>query len=199
MVRSGTQSLLTMSTVLNLTRLPPSGFAAKVFRVDNEADATAVREFCRRCSAFFALVASESDADEAARNLLKARPTSIEPEQKHVIGILRGDECVAIIDLLEDFPRPAEWYVGLLLLAPDERRHGLGTAIWNAMEAWMRLQGVRRIRLIVQEQNPHAAQFWRSVGFHANGQVEQALGNRTNLCWRFEKGLMAPPHPGHDP
>ena len=188
-----------MSTVLDISGLSPDGFTAKAFRGDDEADATAVRDFCRRCSAFFALVAAESDADEAARSLLEARPISIAPVRKHVVGILRGNECVAIVDLLEDFPQPAEWYVGLLLLAPDERHHGLGTAIWNAMEAWLRLQGVRRIRLIVQEQNPHAAQFWQSVGFHANGQVEQVFGSRTNLCWRFEKGFTVPPHPGHEP
>ena len=60
-----------MPTVLDLPGLPPDGFTAKVFRGDDEADAAAVRDFCRRCSAFFALVAPESDSDEAARHLLE--------------------------------------------------------------------------------------------------------------------------------
>jgi ribosomal protein S18 acetylase RimI-like enzyme len=180
--------------VPDLPGLPPLGLAAKMLRATHEADVTDVTEFCRKCSAFFALVASESDADETARNLLEARPPGVEPERKHVVGIQRGNECVAIVDLLEGFPKKAEWYVGLLLLSPEERNRGLGRAVWNAMEAWMRSQGGHLIRLIVQEQNPDAARFWTSVGFSANGQVEQVLASRTNLCWRFEKQLTVPAH-----
>lgn len=187
-----------MSIVPDLAGLPPHGLAARVLRASHEKDLADVTEFCRKCSAFFAVVASEPDAHKAACNLLEARPPSVEPECKHVVGILRGDQCVAIIDLLEGFPRTAEWYVGLFLLSPEERNRGLGTAIWDAMEAWMRLKGGRLIRLIVQEQNPDAARFWRSVGFNANGQVEQVLATRTNLCWRFEKVLTIPAQPENE-
>jgi GNAT superfamily N-acetyltransferase len=183
-----------MSMVPDFVGLSPLGFAAKTLRANHERDVTDVTEFCRKCSSFFALVASESDADETARNLLEARPPGVEPARKHVVGIQRGSECVAIVDLLEDFPRKAEWYVGLLLLLPEERNRGLGRAVWNSMEPWMRSQGGRLTRLIVQEQNPCAARFWRSVGFNADGQVEQVLASRTNLCWRFEKQLTAPVH-----
>ena len=148
--------------------------------------------FCRQCSDFFTLVAGQSLAAEAARHLLESRPLGVEPAQKHVIGFNRSGEIVAIVDLLAGFPREAEWYVGLLLLAPTERTRGLGTAVWNAMEVWIGAAGGRQIRLIVQEQNPAAARFWRSVGFTANGEVEQVLATRTNLCWRFEKQLTAP-------
>lgn len=184
-----------MSIVPDLAGLLPPGLTAKRLRAGHYTDVT---EFCRKCSAFFDLVASGSDADEAARSLMEARPPGVEPERKHVVGILRGNECVAIVDLLEGFPRTAEWYVGLLLLSPRERNHGLGTAIWNAMEAVMRLQGARLIRLIVQVQNHDAVRFWRSVGFNANGQVEQVLASRTNLCWRFEKALTVPVHAEND-
>jgi GNAT superfamily N-acetyltransferase len=179
-------------SIPDIAGLPPLGLAAKMLRASHETDVTDVTEFCRKCSAFFALVASESDADETARNLLEARPPGVEPERKHVVGIQRGNECIAIVDLLEGFPKKAEWYVGLLLLSPEERNRGLGRAVWDAMEAWIRSQGGHLIRLIVQEQNPDAGRFWTSVGFSANGQVEQVLASRTNLCWRFEKQLTVP-------
>jgi ribosomal protein S18 acetylase RimI-like enzyme len=187
-----------MSSVPDFAVLGSLRLAAKRLRASHESDVAEVTEFCRKCGDFFALVASESDADETARHLLEARPPGVEPERKHVLGIQRGNECVAIVDLLEGFPRKAEWYVGLLLLSPEERNRGLGRAVWNAMETWMRSQRCRLIRLIVQEQNPDAARVWRSVGFNANGQVEQVLASRTNLCWRFEKRLTVPAHQEHD-
>lgn len=187
-----------MSIVPALSGLLPHGLTAKMLRASHEADVTDVTAFCRKCSAFFDLLASESDADEAARNLLEARPPGVEPERKHVVGIVRGNEYVAIVDLLEAFPGTTEWYVGLLLLSPEERNRGLGAAIWNAIELRVRLQGGSVIRLIVQEQNPVAARFWRSVGFSASGQVEQVLARRTNLCWRFQKALTAPAHLAND-
>jgi ribosomal protein S18 acetylase RimI-like enzyme len=173
----------------------PSGLAAKTIRATDAADFT---EFCRKCSRFFSLIADDSDAAEMARNLLEARPTGVEPDRKHVIGIQRGSECVAIADLLEGFPHEGEWYVGLLLLLPEERSRGLGRTVWNAMEMWIRSQGGRRIRLVVQQQNPGAARFWTSLGFSNSGQVEQVLMTRNNRCWRFEKELTVPSHADDD-
>lgn len=148
--------------------------------------------FCRQCSAFFTLVAGESPTAETARDLLESRPLGVELTHKHVIGFERSGEVFAIVDLLEGYPGEAEWYVGLLIISPDERARGLGTAVWNAVEAWIRAEGGRHVSLIVQEQNPDAARFWRSVGFTADGKVEQLLATRTNLCWRFEKTLTDP-------
>lgn len=147
--------------------------------------------FCRQCSEFFTLVAGDAPAENTARLLLQSRPPTVPPAGKHLIGFAQGGEIIALVDLLEGFPEEAEWYVGLLLLAPLQRSRGLGTAVWNAMEGWIRDAGGRRIRLIVQKQNPAAARFWSGVGFAARGEVEQVLSNRTNICWRFEKELTA--------
>jgi ribosomal protein S18 acetylase RimI-like enzyme len=181
--------LIALPLLPPLPGLPLLGIAAARLGTGQEA---AVTTFCRQCSDFFTLVAGQSLTAETTRHLLESRPPGVEPAQKHLIGFKRGDEIVAIVDLLEGFPRNAEWYVGLLLLAPTERARGLGTAVWNAMESWLGAAGGRHIRLIVQEQNPAAAQFWRSRGFTASGKVEQVLATRTNQCWRFEKQLAAP-------
>jgi ribosomal protein S18 acetylase RimI-like enzyme len=173
----------------SLPSLSSLGIAAARLGTVQEA---AVTKFCRQCSDFFTLVAGESPAAETTRHLLESRPPGVEPAQKHVIGLQRSGEIVAIVELLEGFPGEAQWYVGLLLLAPTERTRGLGTAVWNAIEAWIGAEGGRHIRLIVQQQNPAAARFWRSVGFTSNSEVEQVLATRTNLCWRFEKQLTVP-------
>ena len=155
----------------------------------HEGDLESVTEFCQECSAFFTLVAGETPAAETALHLLVARPPEVAPTQKHVIGFTRNGKLVAVVDLLEGFPVESDWYAGLLLLAPHESGSGLGTLIWDATETWIRAAGGRHVRLIVQQQNPGAARFWRSAGFMTHGEVEQVLEKQRNLCWRLEKGL----------
>ena len=157
--------------------------------------AATVTDFCRRCSAFFELVTGESDAAKIATELLDKGPPGVDPSRKHVLGIERDDRLVGIVHLIEDFPTEGAWYLGTLLLLPDERNRGTGRAIWTAIETCVHSSGGRVLRLIVQEQNPRAASFWTSLDFVTDGQVPQLMGSRANLCWRFEKHLRdAPAH-----
>lgn len=169
--------------------LLPFGVLAR--RLDSHHEAEVVA-FCAQCSAFFTLVMGECSATDAARNLMESRPQRVEASRKHVIGFECGGALVAIVDVLEGFPDESDWYVGLLLLSPDARGHGLGSEIWKAVEAWIYAAGGRQAKLIVQEQNPDGAAFWRAAGFTTDGTVEQHLLGMTNLCWRFEKSLRVP-------
>jgi Acetyltransferases len=166
----------------------PLGLVARQL---DSSHAVAIETFCRECIAFFTLVAGEAPSDERSRDLLEARPQSVELTRKHVIGFERAGALVAIVDLLEDYPKASDWYVGLLLLSPDERGRGLGTAIWTAIEQWICAEGGRHARLIVQDQNPNGARFWRALGFIDSGTTTQHLQTRTNLCSCFEKPLLA--------
>ena len=154
----------------------------------HEAD---IAWFLRQCSVFCTLMSGELPPDEV-RHLLESRPLGLDLHRKHVVGFERNGTLVAIVDLLDNYPDTTDWYVGLLVLSPNERNRGLGAAIWTAVEAWVRSEGGRRARLIVQEQNPSAARFWRTVGFTADGIGEQHLPARTNRCLRFEKRLTGP-------
>jgi GNAT superfamily N-acetyltransferase len=179
-----------LATLSQFPSLLPLGLAAKKLTRSDEA---AITTFCQQCIAFFTLVAGEAPAADTAHQLLEARPRSVDVTRKHVIGFERGGALIAIVDLLEGYPDETNWYVGLLLLSPDERARGLGTAIWTAIETWIRGEGGSCARLIVQEQNPDAARFWRTVGFAANGTTEQYSPTRTNRCWCFEKPLIESP------
>lgn len=178
-----------MATLPPTPSLLPLGVVAK--RLDT-SQAAAVATFCRQCSAFFTLVAGESPAADTARHLLESRPPSVPLTRKHVIGFERGSTLIAIVDLLEGYPDDGDWYVGLLLLLPEERARGLGATVWTAVEKWIRAEGGRYARLIVQEQNPDAVLFWHAVGFTTNGTVAQHLPARTNNCWCLEKQFLAP-------
>ena len=88
-----------------------------------------------------------------------------------------------------DFPERHVWYLGLLLVAPEDRGQGLGEQILAVVKAWIIAQDGRAIRLIVQEQNPAALRFWLRHGFVPVGTATQELMDRTNQVARLELKL----------
>ena len=169
---------------LDVPRPPAPNLLFQPLRSEHAAD---LERFCDRCETFFELITGERDAAATAAALLASRPPGVAPDRKFVFGIRRDAEVIAVVDLIEGFPSANEWYVGLLLLLPDERNHQLGRALWHAIEDWIRSRGGRAARLLVQDQNDGAARFWRSLGFVNEIRVQQRLAGRTNECWQFVK------------
>lgn len=116
--------------------------------------------------------------DEAKQTLLE-RPPGLKPEQGHLVALRdTGGQVVGILEAVSDFPAPDEWYLGLMLLAPEVRGQGRGEAVIRAYEAWLRGQGARLLRLAVAEPNPAALRFWTRMGFREEkwvGPLEMGL------------------------
>jgi ribosomal protein S18 acetylase RimI-like enzyme len=155
------------------------------------ADLAAITELCVRCSDFFSLVKGEPGGPEIAEELLSDLAPGMGPESKHVFGFSRGGALVAAIDLVDGYPRPGSWYVGLFFLDPAERGGGQGRAIWAATERWIRARGATEARLIVQTQNPRACAFWKRQGFEVIGETTQHLRTLESRVWRLAKLLPA--------
>ena len=66
------------------------------------------------------------------------------------LSAVRPDDLVVtVIDALVDWPEPSVWSVGMLLLDPDHRGTGLGTATLEAFEGWAKGEGAAKIRTAV--------------------------------------------------
>jgi ribosomal protein S18 acetylase RimI-like enzyme len=57
-------------------------------------------------------------------------------------------------------------WVYYLAVDPDRRRAGLGRAMMEAAESWLREQGISRVRLMVRTGNA-AAEFYQRIGYEA--------------------------------
>jgi GNAT superfamily N-acetyltransferase len=53
----------------------------------------------------------------------------------------------------------------------NARRKGIGRRLFAACRSWFRRQGIRRVELRVVPRNPHAAGFWRRMGFRPYVEV----------------------------
>src|SRR4051812_43110782 len=79
-----------------------------------------------RCEAFEILVTGHPPDPHAAEDLVVEVPPDHPLRDKLVIGVWTSQGLTAAVDLLRHFPAERDWYLGLLLVAPEARNQGLG-------------------------------------------------------------------------
>ena len=62
-------------------------------------------------------------------------------------------------------------WVYYLAAAPTQRKRGIGRALMNAAEDWLKQLGCARIRLMVRDDNRPAREFYEAVGYEAQGVI----------------------------
>jgi ribosomal protein S18 acetylase RimI-like enzyme len=135
-----------------------------------------LQELYDGCHAYFELVTGAPPGPDEAGALLKTVPRGKSADDKFVIGFFDAPgHLVGVLDVIRDYPRAGEWYMGLLLFGPSSRGRGLGERVYRRLEEWVRAEGGRALHLIVQQSNPGALRFWERMGFEVTGMGKQVL------------------------
>jgi RimJ/RimL family protein N-acetyltransferase len=120
----------------------------------------------------------------APRDRVTARPAdaqstySILPEgkaydDKFVFGIFVDARMVGCADLIRGYPDPGAAHLGLLLIAEEFQRQGIGAEACRQIEREIRGWGTcSRIRLGIVGTNYHVLPFWRRLGFVKTGETK---------------------------
>jgi RimJ/RimL family protein N-acetyltransferase len=130
------------------------------------SDVRDLQHLYERCSDYHQLEEGTPTRADAAEHLLAALPPGKDAADKYVIGVRRPDgELVGVLDLIRDYPKENDWWLGLLMLEPEARGSGLGGELCRAAMDAIAAQGGLSIFLGVLEQNTPAERFWRRQGF----------------------------------
>lgn len=155
-----------------------------------------LQAFYERCRDYFELVTGQPPSPTEARELLAAVPRGRSPEDKFAIGLFDAPgHLVGILDVIRDFPKPREWYLGLLMFEPTLRGQKLGDRVYHRLEDWVRAQGGAALHLIVDEVNPRAMSFWQRMGFEVRGMGKRTLKGRESVFLRMTRELAPWPEP----
>ncbi|WP_094586314.1 GNAT family N-acetyltransferase [Synechococcus sp. BO 8801] len=166
--------------------------SALSFRPLTQADRQRLESLCIACSDFFECIEAQPGGCETAAELLGPLAPDVGSGEKSLVGVEFGRELVGVVELLAGFPGPQEWYVGLLLLHPERRGAGAGTAIWEHLRQQMTQEGATTVRLIVQQQNPRARRFWERQGFTVEREMMATAGKLESPVWLLRRDLQAP-------
>lgn len=162
----------------------------------DESRAAELQAFYEGCRDYFELVTGQPPGPDEAAELLRALPRGKSHDDKYVIGLFDAPgHLVGVLDVIRDYPRTGEWYLGLLMFGPSFRGQRLGDRVYHRLEDWVRQFGCSALHLIVQEQNPGALRFWQRMGFEIQGMGKQILKGRENVFIRMTRRLEERPEP----
>jgi ribosomal protein S18 acetylase RimI-like enzyme len=162
----------------------------------DEARRPELQAFYEDCADYFELITGQPPGANEAAELLTSLPRGKTHDDKFVIGLFDAPgHIIGVLDVIRDYPRKGEWYLGLLMFAPDWRSKRLGDRVYHRLEEWVRELGGKAIHLIVQEQNPKALRFWERMGFEVKGMGKQQLKGRENVFIRMTREIGATPEP----
>lgn len=134
---------------------------------------------------FFALNPPRPTAASIQEDLVNLPPRCA-IEQKHYLALWRDGELQAVLDLVEGYPRERTFYVGLLFLAPELRRHGRGREIMDAVLQAAGDAGMDRAQLACLMNNPVGHAFWRAMDF-GDLRQDKLLGETAAPVWVMER------------
>lgn len=163
----------------------------RVVRLDPARDEPAVTELSLACADYALLVTGENPKQSDGADFFRDAPPGHPAESMLKLGILdRDDRMLGVIDVVRDYPEPATWYVGLLLIHPDHRRRGLGRAAMAGLEGFARDAGISRLMLSVVGANADASRFWTSLGFRETRRIASRIGAKDHALIEFERRLQ---------
>ena len=136
-----------------------------------EGEISDVYRLCRENRRYYRYAKTEP----TKRNLtevISEMPDGTEPSQKHFVGFWNKDGAlVAILDLITDYRKDGEAFIGWFMVDASLQGQGIGSQIFADIRASLSAQGYNYLELGVIESNTEAADFWKSVGFRLTGQV----------------------------
>jgi len=144
------------------------------------------------CGDYYELVEGRPAGPNAASEELTDGPSERVPHDLFCFGISSSqDTLIGAIGTLRNHRRPNQWYLGLLLLAPNARGRGLGASSYRAFERWVIGQGADSILLAAVAANSRAARFWQTQGFGwPRSYPERTIGLRRHVLIEYEKSLF---------
>jgi len=162
-----------------------------VCRLQSE-HAKPLQRLFEQCADFALLVEGESVSPTAAKDIFQSVPKGKSLSDKFIYGLMdRQGAIVGVLEGIRHYPDEATWWVGLLLLAPEVRGHGLGRKIMEAFSEYVHANQGTAIMLGVVEENQAAYRFWQCLGYELVRQTgPRTFGRKTQRVSVMRRSLM---------
>ena len=108
---------------------------------------------------------------------MEALPPNKGYEDKHYIGFFDEGTLVAVMDLIEHYPKPGTALLGFFAMNANLQGQGIGTEIISDSVAYLAQAGFKKIRLGIDKGNPQSKAFWLKNGFTFTGEAYESDGS----------------------
>jgi len=150
-----------------------------------------LQKLLNQCEDYAITVEGEGVSPTAAQEIFQSAPPGRSLNDKFLYGILnQKEEIVGVFEGMRNYPSEMTWWIGLLMLAPEVRGHGLGQKLIRSFKDYVHLQQGKVIMLGVVEDNLAAYRFWQKQGFELVRQTEpRRFGKKTQTVYVMRRDL----------
>lgn len=151
-------------------------------------DIVSLQALFDRCADYFEIATGRAAQPDEATRAFVAGPPSKEVSDKRMIGIFHENVLIGVVDALRDWPNEGTWTMGMLLIDPDHRGDGLGTAALDAYERWAVTEGTHTFRTALVSHHERGIRFLERRGYMRDNTVgDYAAGSRVSTIQFLEK------------
>lgn len=140
-------------------------------RALDESDVDRILEVCRQNTLFYKYTEAQPTAEQILDDM-KLTPPGVELPAKHYFGFFEEEDLVAVMDLVDGYPRPEIAYIGFFMMNRKFQGRRVGTSIIDEVAVYLRKIGKTAIRLAIDKGNPQASHFWKKNGFEVIAEAD---------------------------
>ena len=141
-------------------------------RLLDDSDVDDILELCRQNTLFYEYTEAKP-SKEQIQNDMRITPPGIPQEKKYFIGFFENETLVAVMDLIDGYPKPETAYIGFFMMNRKYQGKGIGSAIIRESAAYLGSIGKTAIRLAIDKGNPQSTHFWQKNGFQIISEVDR--------------------------
>ncbi len=148
--------------------------AFKVYPL-HDADADEILKLCQENTLHYRYCEAEPTKEQVLRDL-HVTPPGIGESRKHYVGFNREQELIAVMDLIDGYPREDTAFIGFFMVSVAVQRHDIGSGIIGDTAAYLKKIGKAAIQLGIDQGNPQSTAFWKKNGFQVLKEVKRDSG-----------------------
>lgn len=140
-------------------------------RILEESDVDMILEICKQNATFY----KYTEARPTKGNILddmKATPPGIDLSNKYYFGFFNNQKLIAIMDLIDGYPKPEIAYIGFFMMNPQYQGKQIGTSIISDVVTYLQSMEKTVVRLAIDKGNPQSTHFWKKNGFEVISEAD---------------------------
>ena len=140
-------------------------------RALHDSDVDEVLAVCRENTLFYRYTDSRPEREHILRDMHTVPPDT-ELSQKHYIGFYSGKVLAAVMDIIDGFPEKDIAYIGFFMMNTAFQGRQIGSSIIGEVKEYLKNNGFRAARLVINKGNPQSTHFWTKNGFSVIREAE---------------------------
>lgn len=154
-----------------------------------EKDVNEVFAFCRENTFYYECCGRNVEIENILSDMT-IFPPGKELKDKYYVGFYEDDQLVALMDLIDGYPSKDTIYIGFFMTNANLQGRGIGSIIIEQLCVMLMHNGISRIELAYDKDNPQSKHFWNKNGFKSIREVEQKSGDLSGILVVANKQLI---------